>query len=85
MAAFLILLLGASLGLVGKGAAGLGRFPAGKATGGFGSMGGVGSGSTWLVVVAVVMPGGSCSASGAGITAGLRSLGGVGTKGKKNS
>ena len=71
MAAFLILLLGASLGLVGKGSAGLGRFPAGNATGGLGS--------TWLVDVAVVMPGGMCLACGAGITAGLRSLGGVGT------
>ena len=60
------------LGLVGKGSAGLDRFSAGNATGGFGSMSGVGSGSTWLVVVAV--SGGWWSTCGAGITAGLRSL-----------
>ena len=74
MAAFLMLLLGAGLGLVGKGSAGLGRFSAGNATGGLGLLGGVGPGSTWLVVEAV--SGGWWSASGAGITAGLRSLGG---------
>ena len=82
MFGFWVMLLGAGPGLRGQGIIGLGWVAVGSGTGTSGSVGSMGSGTTLLVGVAMVLLGRVCSVCLSGSIGVFMSLGGVVTKGR---